>query len=639
MITEVRMQNVRGTSTTVQLGKKTVLTGPNGSGKTSVSAAIQLAVLGYIPGYDKKGVFANSSDPKMMAAGVTIDGRVIDRAWKLGKTLSESVSIDGVTAGRNSADAMIQMALGRDPLVFDVKAFFASTATEQRRTCLELVMPAKDMQALMDEEARKRDAKNAAAARRRDAQSVVNRLVESRTDMGAPTGNIVALREEETKLRTDYDALVAENATAIENDRLRAELKVASDDEITAERVRLDEIQKLVAPAESKLNEVMGAIEKLGLRPKPTGPSDDEILANDEAEKAEKALVKSQDRIGGIPDGERFGTFTPAGRARLTTIRVSLQGLHDHLFEDDDSRAVVTEILSLLNEIYPDEHTMAVYKEELDRLIDQIEQLRTMVADKKEAGRVIMKARIDAQTKAEIGWDQASRRLEKDRIVAQADVDNVSAAIREQNKTIAAMIAAADKLKGLGSGVDPNVARMIEGMGARLSELRSKIDGLAEFETLDREIEKARLALVSAEDAEVAAKVKLDAVVAKQQAVVQSASDMLETRSQCILPSGALRMIDNGKDISIVWVRDGRLPVHRHTLSGGEQAVFDPAAGYALAPKGLVIIEAAEVDDWPGQSKFTAMLEHLADAPCDLLVMTCHRPASVPEPWILTEMR
>jgi DNA repair exonuclease SbcCD ATPase subunit len=243
-----------------------------------------------------------------------------------------------------------------------------------------------------------------------------------------------------------------------------------------------------------------------------------------------------------------------------------------------------------------------------------------------------MQSRIDAQTKAEIAWDQASRRLEKDRVVAQADVNNVSAAIREQNKTIAAMIAAADKLKNLGAGVDPKDAEVLEGLQSRRLELDAKIRELAKFETIDAEVEKARIALSEVDAKEEKAKAALEAVIAKQQSVVASFTHILADRSTAILPTGRLDMEDDGKNIEIVWVRDDKR-TRRDTLSGGEQATFDAAMGYALAPKALVIIEAAEVDTWAGRDSLSVLLAHLEKAPCDLLVMTCHDAKTVPEGW------
>ena len=58
--------------------------GPNGAGKSTILEAVQLALLGYIPGYAKKNesIMKHSSDKMMeVIASFDDDGFVIDRTW------------------------------------------------------------------------------------------------------------------------------------------------------------------------------------------------------------------------------------------------------------------------------------------------------------------------------------------------------------------------------------------------------------------------------------------------------------------------------------------------------------------------------------------------------------------------------
>ena len=52
------------------------LTGPNGAGKSTVLQAIQLALLGYIPGTDKKpaAIFAHACAPVMSVTATILNG-------------------------------------------------------------------------------------------------------------------------------------------------------------------------------------------------------------------------------------------------------------------------------------------------------------------------------------------------------------------------------------------------------------------------------------------------------------------------------------------------------------------------------------------------------------------------------------
>jgi len=99
-ITIEGMHNV--TKKTYQFNDITYLVGHNGAGKSTVLEAIQLALLGYIPGYAKtnEGIFRHASG-RMMAVKLKLDDNgtevVIDRSWLGGSSVkSETViSPDG----------------------------------------------------------------------------------------------------------------------------------------------------------------------------------------------------------------------------------------------------------------------------------------------------------------------------------------------------------------------------------------------------------------------------------------------------------------------------------------------------------------------------------------------------------------
>ena len=60
------------------------LVGHNGAGKSTILQAIQLGILGYIPGYDKTnpGIMKHSSDGQCIAVTVTFDdGSFVNRVW------------------------------------------------------------------------------------------------------------------------------------------------------------------------------------------------------------------------------------------------------------------------------------------------------------------------------------------------------------------------------------------------------------------------------------------------------------------------------------------------------------------------------------------------------------------------------
>lgn len=72
----------------------TYFRGPNGAGKSTILEAIQLVILGYIPGYSKtnEAIMKHSSADELCVVGTFDDGSVITRRWtRSGSSVSSSV--------------------------------------------------------------------------------------------------------------------------------------------------------------------------------------------------------------------------------------------------------------------------------------------------------------------------------------------------------------------------------------------------------------------------------------------------------------------------------------------------------------------------------------------------------------------
>lgn len=82
---------------TYELRDLTYLFGKNGAGKSTVLQAIQLALLGYIPGTDKNktAIFRHANGPKLSVRVTFDDNSYIDRAWIYnGKTIEATVTTE-----------------------------------------------------------------------------------------------------------------------------------------------------------------------------------------------------------------------------------------------------------------------------------------------------------------------------------------------------------------------------------------------------------------------------------------------------------------------------------------------------------------------------------------------------------------
>lgn len=109
-------------------GNMTYLYGPNGIGKSTVLEAIQLAVLGYIPGTDKNktAIFKHCNNGKHMAVSVEFDnGWSISREYiRTSKGITEDIK--AAPAGLTSADILGSIELP----VMDFNQFIDMTANK-----------------------------------------------------------------------------------------------------------------------------------------------------------------------------------------------------------------------------------------------------------------------------------------------------------------------------------------------------------------------------------------------------------------------------------------------------------------------------------------------------------------------------
>lgn len=85
---QIKIENMHGVNRTYDLKKLNYFVGPNGAGKSTILQAIQLALLGYIPGYPKTktAIFQHSSEPHMSVTLKLSDGDnmiCLKRSWDL----------------------------------------------------------------------------------------------------------------------------------------------------------------------------------------------------------------------------------------------------------------------------------------------------------------------------------------------------------------------------------------------------------------------------------------------------------------------------------------------------------------------------------------------------------------------------
>jgi hypothetical protein len=182
--------------------------------------------------------------------------------------------------------------------------------------------------------------------------------------------------------------------------------------------------------------------------------------------------------------------------------------------------------------------------------------------------------------------------------------------------------------------------QQMAGLEARLKSLRGELALFNQAKGLDEAAEAERTKAAEARKTAGEAKAILEDLKAqKARAVAATCAKLAQVMGQ-ILPEGeAVMRIEDDGAVTLAWKRpDGREIPHAG-LSGGQRVLFDSALAHALlgaAKHRVLILEAAELDD----AHLTMALEHVAEANpgTQIVVNSCHRPASVPDGWDVVEV-
>ena len=199
MLTEIKIDGVRGKTIQAPLTQRTLIVGPNGTGKTSLRIGAQLAILGYVPGESKEAAaIMENAAGNSMGVEVTVNGKAIGRRWTRSPkgTVSCEANVDGHKAPAKSADGMIAVALGSKPVLVDMTTFWKASDRLRRHMLLQASMDAKEADAILDAESKARETANACRQRRERSAGVVAQLAARMTALPAIAGGAQQLAAE-----------------------------------------------------------------------------------------------------------------------------------------------------------------------------------------------------------------------------------------------------------------------------------------------------------------------------------------------------------------------------------------------------------------------------------------------------------
>lgn len=182
--------------------------------------------------------------------------------------------------------------------------------------------------------------------------------------------------------------------------------------------------------------------------------------------------------------------------------------------------------------------------------------------------------------------------------------------------------------------------QQVQGLEARLKALRGELALYNQAKGLEEVIEAQRGKAANARKGLAEAKAALEALKSQKAKAMAKTCEALAGVMGQILPEGqAVMRIEDDGAVTLAWERpDGRTIPHAG-LSGGQRVLFDAALAHALlgdAKHRVLILEAAELDE----ARLALALEHVAttNPGTQLIVNSCHRPASVPEGWDVVEV-
>ena len=187
--------------------------------------------------------------------------------------------------------------------------------------------------------------------------------------------------------------------------------------------------------------------------------------------------------------------------------------------------------------------------------------------------------------------------------------------------------------------------QQIEGLKAKLSDLRQKERAFTKMQGIEEEAEKLKTEIITTETSIHVAKEEIAELKGQKAEAVKETAQALAERMAKILPNGkALFGLDNGKVFLGLKRDNGRITPY-DGLSGSEKVTFDSALAFALlgdSTSKVFVIEAAETDN-ANLKALMDLLKKQHSGPehpgTQFIINTCHAPKQVPEGWNITVLK
>ncbi len=242
MITHVKTKGFKGFDINEDIPEKALFCGKNRSGKSTRSAAIALAILGYIPFATRSSkrpgdILDDFGVGESLTVAVVCNNVEFERHFTKSKEGSVSQRLRVDKKKYSAQDFAIELFKAGAPKIIDVNEFMALSDQKKLDTIFSLFPPAGNLKDIDSKIEKAKKTISDLQTEDRTSVSVIQRLTKSKTDIVTPAGNLAEIRADIEKLTKQVrDAQDDLKAAEIEQAKTEAAGKAAKDTMIIGEK-------------------------------------------------------------------------------------------------------------------------------------------------------------------------------------------------------------------------------------------------------------------------------------------------------------------------------------------------------------------------------------------------------------------